>query len=249
MIIRRIYRNFAKQDWAAVIIELLVVALGIFLGLQASNWNDDRIARDLERGYLIRLQQDVVASAEGLARDNRLLEGQLADQAVILASLEACDVAPEDALAFQRGVSTLGFVNPPRFFRRTVDDLAASGRLDIIQSDQIRDELARLVAEVEWRSNVMDSVFRNMDNHRLLIDGQVSYDLTTSLGGPEFLAGVDYDIQALCAQPQIRSAVSAISFHTRERLIAHRELFDRYASFLPLIERELRSRWGDQGTD
>jgi hypothetical protein len=37
MILRRITANFRRQDWSAVVIELIVVVVGVFLGLQASN--------------------------------------------------------------------------------------------------------------------------------------------------------------------------------------------------------------------
>lgn len=40
MILRRITANFRRQDWSAATIELVVVSLGVFIGLQASNWNE-----------------------------------------------------------------------------------------------------------------------------------------------------------------------------------------------------------------
>jgi hypothetical protein len=36
MILRRITVNFRRQDWMGVAIELVVVALGVFIGVQAS---------------------------------------------------------------------------------------------------------------------------------------------------------------------------------------------------------------------
>jgi hypothetical protein len=244
MLLKRIYKNFADQNWPAVILELIVVAAGIFLGLQASNWNDDRIERELERGYLIRLYEDFLASADGLERDNKLLEQQLADQAILLTALDSCYFAADDTLAIQRGIGMLGFVNPPRLFRRTVDELAASGRFDIIQNEAIRNELASIVAEVEWRNNVMESVFRNLDHHRMIIDEQVRYDVSKPIDGAEFLVAVKFDIDDLCSQSRNAAAVSAVSYQTRDRLIAFRQLVNRYRTFLPMIDEELQSRWG-----
>ena len=39
MILRRITANFRRQDWMAVVIELVIVILGVFIGIQVSNWN------------------------------------------------------------------------------------------------------------------------------------------------------------------------------------------------------------------
>jgi len=58
MLVRRIIRNFAKQDWGVVSIELAIVVLGIFLGLQASSWYEARQEQALEVELLIRLQKD-----------------------------------------------------------------------------------------------------------------------------------------------------------------------------------------------
>lgn len=243
MLLRRVWIRLANENWPAVIIELFVVAVGIFLGIQASNWNDDRAERELERGYLIRLHEDMLASAIGLELDNEFLEQQLSDQETVLAALDSCKLAAEDNLAMQRGLGTLGYLNSPRLFRRTFDELAASGRMDIIQNDKIKAELARIVAEVEWRESVMGSVFRQVDYHRVRFDEQVKYDTSRPLKGSTSAVTVEFDLQLLCKLPRNAAALSAISLQTRDRLIAFRDLLDQYRNFLPLVESELEMRW------
>jgi hypothetical protein len=241
---RRIYTQLKSQDWTAATIELLIVVVGIFLGLQASNWNDNRVERNLERGYLIRLQEDILASARGQERDIDHLEQQLSDQKVILAALDECRFSSDDLLAIQRGIGSLGLVNAPRLFRRTIDDLAATGRMDIIQNEEIKTELAAIVAAVEFRGRVMESVFRHVEHHRHFIDDQVRYDVSQPINGPPWSVAVEFDIQNLCNEPRNIAAISSISFYTRDRLMAFRQLLERYQTFLPLLEHELNSRWG-----
>jgi hypothetical protein len=128
--------------------------------------------------------------------------------------------------------------------RRIADDLAASGRIGIIQSDAIKEELASIVAKVEYRDNVMESLLRMVNHQRVIIDGQVRFDISKSIGGPQWAVAVDFDVSALCSHPQNTAAISTISFYTRDRLIVFRKLAERYRSFLPMIEDELQSRWG-----
>ena len=244
MLLRRFYTQVKNQDWAAAAIELSIVVVGIFLGLQASNWNDDRVERNLERGYLIRLQEDILASEGGQERDIRHLEQQLADLAIILAALDECQIPPDDALAIQRGIGSLGLVNAPRLFRRTIDDLAATGRMDIIRNEEIKAELAAIVAEVEFRDRVMESVFRHVEHHRHFIENQVRYDVSRPIDGPAWSVAVEFDIQRLCTEPRNIAAVSSISFYTRDRLVGFQQLLGRYQRFLPLLENELTLRWG-----
>lgn len=244
MLLRRIFDQLAEQNWPAVIIELVVVAVGIFLGIEASNWNEDRAERALERGYLIRLYEDVSASAAGLERDNAFLAQQIADQTIILQALDSCRLPPEDEVAMQRGLSTLGYLNAPRLFRRTFDELAASGRMDVIENERIKAELARIVGDLEWRQSVMDSIFRQVDYHRVRIDEQVRYDTTRPLEESTAAVAVDFELQSLCEQPGNAAAISAIRLQSRDRLNAFNALLDQYRDFLPLVRDELESRWG-----
>jgi len=38
MIRRRIGENLKKQHWATIGVDLVIVVLGVFIGMQASNW-------------------------------------------------------------------------------------------------------------------------------------------------------------------------------------------------------------------
>ncbi len=52
MIIRRILDALRKPEWGTALIEFLIVVIGIFLGLQISNWNEDRKAEAEGHFYL-----------------------------------------------------------------------------------------------------------------------------------------------------------------------------------------------------
>lgn len=45
MVIRRIREHVAAHNWFAVAVDLGIVVLGVFVGTQVSNWNDDRLER------------------------------------------------------------------------------------------------------------------------------------------------------------------------------------------------------------
>ena len=51
MVIRRIREHVAAQNWFAVAIDLAIVVVGVFLGLQANNWNAVRIERAAASAY------------------------------------------------------------------------------------------------------------------------------------------------------------------------------------------------------
>ena len=58
MILQRLGARLRQRDWLAVTIELLLVMAGVFLGIQMSNWNEQRKERATEAAYLARIAQD-----------------------------------------------------------------------------------------------------------------------------------------------------------------------------------------------
>ena len=47
MLLRRIISHFRRQEWTAIFFDFLIVVVGVFIGIQVSNWNSyrqDRIA-------------------------------------------------------------------------------------------------------------------------------------------------------------------------------------------------------------
>lgn len=45
MIFKRAIAKLRAQDWTAISIEVVIVVIGVFLGMQVSNWNDERLQK------------------------------------------------------------------------------------------------------------------------------------------------------------------------------------------------------------
>src|SRR5688572_10611303 len=45
MVIRRIRENVTAHNWFAVAVDLMVVGIGVFIGIEAANWNQRRMER------------------------------------------------------------------------------------------------------------------------------------------------------------------------------------------------------------
>jgi len=55
MILRRLTGNLKTQNWTAITIEFLIVVLGVFIGTQVSNWNQERIEKRQTERMLVEL--------------------------------------------------------------------------------------------------------------------------------------------------------------------------------------------------
>ncbi|MDH4110683.1 MAG: hypothetical protein OEW35_20615 [Gammaproteobacteria bacterium] len=137
MNLRRLMEHVRKLEWTAIGIELVIVISGVFIGMQVSNWNVEREARqrgalfadrlkaDLrEEAWYYQLQieysRDVLASAE---RAVDALGGQPAD------SNEALLVSAYRATQYKQKARR----------RATYDELVSTGTLGLIESQALRD--------------------------------------------------------------------------------------------------------------
>ena len=59
MILRRVVHRLKQQESTAIAIELVLVVLGVFIGIQVSNWNEARKEHALEAVYPERIAQDI----------------------------------------------------------------------------------------------------------------------------------------------------------------------------------------------
>ena len=60
MLIRRYLEHIKSQNWSAVFLDIIVVIVGIYLGMQVTNWNDERKAKQDEQEYIEALKSDLV---------------------------------------------------------------------------------------------------------------------------------------------------------------------------------------------
>ncbi|MEL7016115.1 MAG: hypothetical protein AAFR72_09385 [Pseudomonadota bacterium] len=101
MLLRRITHHVKDQNWFAVGIDFLIVVIGVFIGIQVANWNEERSRRAQERSYLVLLNDEL---AQNAARSARLLEyytivTEAGERALdFLKRDEACTANCEDVL-------------------------------------------------------------------------------------------------------------------------------------------------------
>jgi len=61
MLVRRISIHVKEQNWFAVWLDVAIVFVGVFIGLQADNWNETRITKAEAKTYYARLIEDLRA--------------------------------------------------------------------------------------------------------------------------------------------------------------------------------------------
>lgn len=141
----RIAEHLRNQNWFALAAEFVIVVVGVFLGLQAANWNEERQERKDEEIILSRLQDETATLLEVVREEREGLQAR-ADlftqaQNVIFTSGESRPLTPPECSA----------VAASHIFRRESDQLPileemlATGRFDRLTDNELKGQLRRYI--------------------------------------------------------------------------------------------------------
>lgn len=129
MILRRVIEHFRKQQWTAIAIDFVIVVLGVFLGIQVSNWNAAQADKRRGADYAQRLAADIsndLAYRHGIiAYYNAVYES--AERAVALLSEPMPDAK---ALVVNTYRATEAAFAPQT--RATWDEIVSSGEIGLL---------------------------------------------------------------------------------------------------------------------
>lgn len=141
MITRRAMAFLRKRDWAGMLFELLVVALGVLLGIEAANWNERRLRAIRQEEVMKQLAAELDESVE--EADKRLADArQLVDDlGIVRTAVDSGRLDPRDVQRFKHGICQTNSWWQPAWRLSTVDQLIASGDLDLIADPALRSAL------------------------------------------------------------------------------------------------------------
>lgn len=71
MILRRLAQNLKEQNWTAIGIEFVLLVLGVFFGIQAANWNQQRAEDARAEEYLARIRGSLEEDLKAIDRRDR----------------------------------------------------------------------------------------------------------------------------------------------------------------------------------
>ena len=143
MILRRISANFRKQDWTAVVVELVVVVCGVFIGLQASNWNAEHADARLGRHYVVRLTRDLDESLAGIQSEIAYYDNVLKSVQQTDMLLQAADADPRTLVVNAYRATEIIYQAPQR---ATWDEIVSSGHLDLLPEGAVEAGLSQYYA-------------------------------------------------------------------------------------------------------
>ena len=161
MIIKRIASSFKKQDWFVTTVEVFIVIIGIFLGLQVNEWNDARKANNEGQLYLVNLKNDLTTSVERINKAlvaKELIKNSLTE----LAALKTKDFESINENTLDKLILEGLFETGVHIIERDVyDNMNALGKFNLIKSEKLKVQIIK-IGDLTASFNRTEQDFSNM---------------------------------------------------------------------------------------
>jgi hypothetical protein len=151
MILRRLSQSLKQQNWTAIWIEFILLVAGVFLGIQVSNWNQERETAKKAAVFTERLRNDLRVEVWRFMALHLYYRDVVENAQLTLGDLEGSHRLSNDALliAAYRATQYSEFIQ----YRATYDELTSTGNIGLVADPKLR-RMANEVYSTALYSNV-----------------------------------------------------------------------------------------------
>ena len=218
MILRRVGARLRQKDWTAVAIELIVVVGGVFIGLQASNWNQEREIDAKAARFAESLRADLRTEAWGFEYQTHYYANVLSNADRAVEALTGKTPLPDEALLISAYRATQYYETLRQ--RATYDELTSTGSIGLIRDPGLR-ETAMLIYSTtnlantaqEGRTSLYRTAFRmTVPNDVQRVLARTCGDRPTVLGDyrTNFADAINYPCETGLSPDTIAASVALL---------------------------------------
>ena len=168
MILRRFSQHVKEQNWFAVFLDLLVVVTGIFLGLQVTEWNEQRKFENSLTVYYQRLIDDLnedIAIMES-SRDYFLVTKQFSENTLLAIQNDNQNKDSDFIIKMYQATQ----ITTGAFARSTYDELLNNGTISRLPNVNVR----KAIVNYHSTNSSISSIFDIDSNYRTGIRSYIS---------------------------------------------------------------------------
>lgn len=246
MILHRLASAIRNQNWSQIITEILIVVIGIFLGLQVTDWAEGRAERAEESGYLVSLHQDISQSIVNNERRMNTVLDRWRQAKLISDSLAGCKLADEDKDAFAFGLFAFGKYQPVTMSGTTIEELMSTGKFQIIENKELRGAISTHLAAITDQLSKYDETKAVMLAHLNLIEKNYAHKVTKV--DPTFTFpqvtwdSITIDFEKFCKNEEIKNSISQIFKQTIALGKLSQTVLDQQRELKAMLEIEMEKK-------
>tara|TARA_R110002049_G_C9030137_1_gene551975 strand:+ start:245 stop:1036 length:792 start_codon:yes stop_codon:yes gene_type:complete len=178
--------------------EILLVVIGILIALSINNWNENSKNERLETNYLIRISKNL--DNDFLEFDDAIKLAQERNNRVLFLqeALENPELVQDSSDYFVQSIITAGYTYIPVISNHSFEELKSSGRLALIQNEELRVLIAKyydfvfgssqwdfLKEDVQLKYNEYSRGILNQDQLNWVLNNYYSPDYLSNISKTE----------------------------------------------------------------
>ena len=208
MLLRRIIEHTKAQNWTAIAIDFVIVVVGVFIGVQVSNWNDDAAERRDTSLVLQRIHadfEDIMDRANDALNNH---QGNLDGLQLIIETLDRGKLDDERIEEFRKGLRRAYIHNNAVGRSATYSEILASGKLSLIENEGLRKALISYDNTVDESADVFMQIRMHQSAHIESFTRHYSYAIPAYqlVEGDNWQPVADFDLNAMLNDKDFKNA-------------------------------------------
>jgi hypothetical protein len=167
MTMRRLSQSLKEQNWTAITVEFVLLIVGVFLGIQAANWNEARNDRVAYEAALTRLVAEIDTNLAYLDASDAAMEKSLAAGSLALTTLQSCVDSEDNRRIVDVGLSVIRGTDGLHPRRNALDEMVSNSGLLARQSPEERQRFSELLYYFDVLQQTADSAERRPEENRM----------------------------------------------------------------------------------
>lgn len=149
MLLRHVTEQLKVQNWTAVALDFVIVVVGVFIGIQASNWNAARANRQHEVVLVAQMADDLRSMRDSIVDGDTVSRKAHEGWIAIFRALEHCRPVEADPELVQFALSRYQRSFTPNVQRTAYDEMTSLGMFSRLSNKELKDDIARFYALIE----------------------------------------------------------------------------------------------------
>lgn len=254
MILRRLSQSLKEQNWTTIWIEFVLLVGGVFLGIQAANWNAAQQDHKLEAEFIGRLSRDFGVIDARLSDSISRWEEIATTPLRILADIETFRrdgswPRPKAELLADMGTIFNSRIPAPR--AATYIELLSAGKLGLIRNTRLRDALLEYDMQVGYTQTAFNVLVQRTDPHMTTIISHLEFDRSNTISNIQIDAKneavwADVDLEQLAADPNLKVALNMYASSSRNQMLVAKLQQKKALDVVALLKSDARRAEGKQ---
>jgi septum formation topological specificity factor MinE len=247
LLLRRITKHVNDQNWFAVGIDFCIVVIGVFIGIQVANWNETQALDKEEKRYLQQLSAEYTTMGALLQDQTEDYRRFMIAAGEMISHVQSDEPVAQDALFSSIDGARRGRLppnSPP-----TLIELISSGKMDLIENDELRTQLVIVHERTESMGRIFDLTRKTLNDLAAVIQLYVDYNVDVVINEADsFGASIrtarfdDVDLEGMRRDPAIEAAFERYLTSHSNMLRVELRALDEVNKLRAMIDEELRSQ-------